>query len=93
MTLPLTPRRYRSPFMLVAGGVLAMAVADSVYTYLTLQGTSASGGPIDAVYVAGYLLLAVGRTVGRALVCHRGRRHDRRADSRVRRDEMLIPQR
>src|SRR3954447_21775677 len=39
LTLPLTPRRYRTPLMLVAGGVLAAAVGDSVYTYLTLKGT------------------------------------------------------
>ena len=60
MTLPLTPRLHRSPFMLVAGGVLAMAIGDSVYTYLTLHGSYVSGGPSDAVYVAGYLLLAAG---------------------------------
>jgi diguanylate cyclase (GGDEF)-like protein len=59
-TLPLTPRRYRTPLLLVAGGVLASGVGDSVYTYLTLHGSYMSGGPTDAVYVAGYLLLAVG---------------------------------
>ena len=60
LTLPLTPRRYRTPLMLVAGGVLGAAVGDTVYTYMTLKGTYVSGGPMDAVYVAGYLLLAVG---------------------------------
>jgi diguanylate cyclase (GGDEF)-like protein len=72
MTLPLTPRRYRSPWALVAFGILAAAVGDSAYTYLTLQGTYVSGGPLDAVYVAGYLLLAVGglqaaRSAGRTV--------------------------
>ena len=60
ITLPLTPRRYRSPWVFVAFGVLAAAVGDSLYTYLTLRGSYVSGGPTDAVYVAGYLLLAVG---------------------------------
>jgi diguanylate cyclase (GGDEF)-like protein len=63
LTLPLTPRGHRSSLLLVAGGMLAAVVGDSVYTHLTLKGSYVSGGSLDAVYIAGYLLLGAGGLV------------------------------
>ncbi len=44
----------------VLGGLVAMAVADSTYTYLTEVGRYSSGNLIDTGWVAGYLGLALG---------------------------------
>jgi diguanylate cyclase (GGDEF)-like protein len=40
-------------------GVLALAAADSAFAYLTDRGEYATGGPLDAGWVAGFLLLGV----------------------------------
>jgi hypothetical protein len=44
----------------VLAGLVAMAVADSTYAYLTEVGRYSSGGLIDTGWVAGYLGLALG---------------------------------
>lgn len=60
LTLPLTPRRHRPSLMLAGLGLVALSIADSLFSYLTLRGSYVSGTPLDAVYVGGYLLLAAG---------------------------------
>ncbi len=44
----------------VLGGLVAMALADSTYTYLTEVGRYATGNMIDTGWVIGYLALALG---------------------------------
>ncbi|HKH88986.1 MAG TPA: hypothetical protein VKA05_09180, partial [Acidimicrobiales bacterium] len=44
----------------VLAGLLAMALADSTYAYLTTLGTYATGQLVDTGWVAGYLGLALG---------------------------------
>jgi hypothetical protein len=44
----------------VLGGIVAMALADSTYTYLTEIGKYATGNLVDIGWVAGYLGLALG---------------------------------
>jgi hypothetical protein len=44
----------------VLGGIVAMALADSTYTYLTEIGRYATGNPVDTGWVVGYLGLALG---------------------------------
>ena len=60
ITVPSTPRAFRSSLAVLGSGLAAMALADGLYAYLTLRGDYASGGPLDGLYVAGYLLIAVG---------------------------------
>jgi diguanylate cyclase (GGDEF)-like protein/PAS domain S-box-containing protein len=49
----------RRTLVLVAGAILAMAVADGGFTLLELTGRYASGGPVDAGWVVAYLLFAL----------------------------------
>jgi hypothetical protein len=51
-------RRVPRPLLLVGLGLVAMAVADSTYAYLTNTGAYTSGNIVDAGWVAAYLLLA-----------------------------------
>jgi diguanylate cyclase (GGDEF)-like protein len=44
---------------LLAAGLCALAVADSGFAYLTAQGTFESGSPVDAGWLAGFLLIAL----------------------------------
>lgn len=44
----------------VLGGVVAMALADTTYTYLSEVGHYRVGNPVDVGWVLGYLLLAAG---------------------------------
>ncbi|HTV11606.1 MAG TPA: hypothetical protein VME20_07055 [Acidimicrobiales bacterium] len=52
----------------VLGGLVAMAVADSTYTYMVENGTYSTGNLVDIGWVVGYLALALG-----AFGCDRGR--------------------
>ena len=56
MTMPLTPRRYRTPFCSSPVACWPWQWATACTPTSRCKGTSASGGAIDAVYVAGYLL-------------------------------------
>ena len=49
----------RGPLVLVALGLLVMAVADSVYAYLTQIDAFDTANSIDAIWIAGYLLFAL----------------------------------
>lgn len=49
----------RTSLTLLAFGLLALAVADSGFAYLTLSDAYATGGPIDAAWDIGYLLIAL----------------------------------
>jgi diguanylate cyclase (GGDEF)-like protein len=50
---------HRTAFILVGSALLAMAVADSAFAYLTNQSTFDIGNGLDAGWVIGYLLMAV----------------------------------
>lgn len=50
----------RFSLLCVLGGVMAMALADSAYTYLREAGSYATGNVVDVGWVAGYLGLALG---------------------------------
>src|SRR5581483_7008830 len=52
-------RNHRTAFLLVGAALLAMAVADSAFAYLTNQSTFDIGNGLDAGWVVGYLLMAV----------------------------------
>ncbi|HZQ83901.1 MAG TPA: GGDEF domain-containing protein [Acidimicrobiales bacterium] len=52
-------RNHRTAFVLVGTALLAMAVADSAFAYLTNQSTFDIGNGLDAGWVVGYLLIAV----------------------------------
>ena len=54
------PRGGRAPLVLVGAGLVAMAVADSAFAYLTQIGSYASGNLVDTGWFAGYALLALG---------------------------------
>lgn len=56
----------RTPLIWVLAGVLAMAVSDSTYTYLTEIGRYSTGNLIDTGWVVAYLAIAAGA------VCDRG---------------------
>jgi len=49
----------RASLALLLGGLVAMAVGDSAYAYLTGVADYASGGPLDATWVAAYLGIAL----------------------------------
>jgi diguanylate cyclase (GGDEF)-like protein/PAS domain S-box-containing protein len=49
----------RITILLIAAGLLALAVADSAFAYLTLSDDYATGLPIDAAWDIGYLLIAL----------------------------------
>jgi signal transduction histidine kinase len=54
------PMRDRQmPLMLVGFGFVGMAIADSSYAYLTLTDSYRSGHPMDAAWVASYVLLGM----------------------------------
>ena len=46
------------PLVLIGLGLIAMAVADSTYAYLTTVGTYSTGNIVDAGWVAAYLFIA-----------------------------------
>ena len=60
----------RLTISLLAGGIAAVAIADSVYVYLDINGTYLSGNYIDILWMGGLMLMAAG-----ALVAARGRWH------------------
>ncbi|MFM7322214.1 MAG: sensor histidine kinase [Armatimonadota bacterium] len=69
---------------LVAGGILAIMLADSVFLYLSLKGKYESGHPIDPLWTVSALLLSLG---GRHLAAETAagriaRQAERRADYR-----------
>jgi len=49
----------RVPLALLGAGLLALAVADSGFAYLTATGAYATGNPIDAGWFAGFLLIGL----------------------------------
>lgn len=49
----------RTTLVLLAAGLLSLAVADSAFAYLTLNDEYATGLPIDAAWDIGYLLIAL----------------------------------
>jgi diguanylate cyclase (GGDEF)-like protein/PAS domain S-box-containing protein len=59
-------RGHRSSTGFVAAGVIAMVLADGAFTILELRGSYASGGVVDAAWVAAYLLFALAGTTDRA---------------------------
>lgn len=59
------PAGQRVPITLITLGLACMAVADSAYAYLSVQGKYVSGVATDLGWVAGLLLLTVAATVGR----------------------------
>ncbi|HWW52439.1 MAG TPA: diguanylate cyclase, partial [Acidimicrobiales bacterium] len=52
-------RPSRSPLALVGAGMVCMAVADSGYEWMTATNTYKTGNPIDALWVAAYLLIGL----------------------------------
>jgi len=79
-------RSDRFPLLLVAGGLALLAVADSSFAYLTAQGTFATGNVLDAGWVAGFLMVALGalRAVLRPV-------HEAVPQPRISRRLLLIP--
>jgi diguanylate cyclase len=57
-------RRLYPPMVLIAAGLLALTVSDSTFTYLTSQ-NAFNTGPIDAGWVAGFLLIALAAVLAR----------------------------
>ena len=47
------------PFGLIASALVAIAVSDGSYAYLTTNGHHATGNLVDTGWVLGYLLLAL----------------------------------
>jgi diguanylate cyclase len=58
----------RAAMMLLLGGLVCMAVSDSVYTYLTQIGRYSSGDLIDAGWFASYLTIAAAAYVSQPSV-------------------------
>jgi diguanylate cyclase (GGDEF)-like protein/PAS domain S-box-containing protein len=52
-------RTSRVPLLLLAGGLLANLLADSGFAYMTTSNTYGTGNPVDAGWLAGYLLIAI----------------------------------
>ena len=52
-------RSHRTALLIVGAGLVAMAVADSAFAYLTNQSTFDIGNGLDAGWVVGYLLIAL----------------------------------
>ena len=52
--------RDRVPLWFVLSGLLAMSLADSVYSYIATAGQFESGGLLDVGWVAGYVGIALG---------------------------------
>jgi len=52
-------RERRTPLVLVALGLLSLAVADSGFAYLVQSGAYSTGNLIDTAWIAGFLLVAV----------------------------------
>jgi diguanylate cyclase (GGDEF)-like protein/PAS domain S-box-containing protein len=50
---------HRVPFGLIGSALLAIAVSDGTYAYLTTNGHHATGNLVDVGWVTGYLLLAL----------------------------------
>jgi len=50
----------------VLGGIVAMAVADSTYTYLVERGSYSTGNMVDVGWVVGYLAIGLGAFGSRA---------------------------
>jgi diguanylate cyclase len=50
----------RFPLGCVLAGLMAMAISDATYTWLTATGHYATGNPVDTGWVAAYLALALG---------------------------------
>lgn len=59
------PGTARVPMSLVAGGLVSIALSDSGFTYLTNNGTYATGSLIDAGWTAGFVLICLGAMRGR----------------------------
>ena len=53
------PRVGRQCWLLLSGGMVQLAVCDSVWAYENLKGAFASGGLIDLLWLAGYLLIGL----------------------------------
>ena len=51
-------RRGSRPLVLIGIGLIAMAIADSTYAYLTSVGSYSTGNLVDAGWVAAYLFIA-----------------------------------
>lgn len=56
---------HRAPFVLLAAGMSAIAVADSAFVYLMADDEYSSAHPVNTGYAAGMLLLAVAGLVSR----------------------------
>ncbi len=59
MGLLTTPGARTSAFRMLAVSLLALLVADQIYALQNLEGTYASGGPLDYIYLIAYILFGV----------------------------------
>ena len=50
---------HRHPMVLAAGGVVLACLADSMYSLLSTNAGYSAGGPLDAVWAASFLLIAI----------------------------------
>ncbi len=73
---------HRVPFGLIAVALLAIAVSDGAYAYLTTNGHHATGNLVDTGWVLGYLLLALAAFSPTAMNADDISRHDRAHDWR-----------
>jgi hypothetical protein len=78
----------RTATLLLLGGLAAMAVTDSVYTYLAQVGGYESGSLVDSGWFAAYLAIAAGAFVARP---HRGGARDGSTSPAVARLAPYVP--
>lgn len=53
------PEKYYYQLILIGLGVIALIIADSIYSYQELQGTYISGGLLDTVWIIGFILVGL----------------------------------
>jgi diguanylate cyclase (GGDEF)-like protein len=80
-------RRDRVTLALIGAGLVALAVSDSAFAFLTQNNTFGSGNVIDSGWVAGYLLLALAGLWSMTT----GDRSEPRQDGRVSTLQVLLP--
>src|SRR2546421_526997 len=66
LVLSRTPLAGRITTVLLAAGFMSLAVADSMFAYLTSLGSFGSGNLLDTGWVAGFLLIGLAAAVPRA---------------------------
>lgn len=53
------PEKYYYQLILIGLGIIALIIADSIYSYQELQGTYISGGLLDTVWIIGFILVGL----------------------------------